>query len=183
MTSVKGKFKARILDATSMQRALNRIAHQILEHNPNVDELALIGIRNRGVPLAQRLAVIIRGIEGKGVSTGALDIALSQDDPATLPAHPVVQNIEIPFTIDGKTIILVDDVLHTGRTIRAAIDALVEFGKPRAIQLAVLIDRGHRELPIHADYVGKNVPTASNELVHVLLKETDHDEQVLITEN
>ena len=183
MTSVKGKFKARILDATSMHRALNRIAHQILEHNPNVDDFVLIGIHNRGVPLAQRLATIIRGIEGKAVSTGTLDIALSQDNPASLPVHPIVQNIDIPFSITNKTVILVDDVLHTGRTIRAAIDALIDFGQPGTIQLAVLIDRGHRELPIHADYVGKNVPTASNELVHVLLKETDHDEQVLITEN
>jgi len=183
MTPAKGRFKARILDATSMQRALSRIAHEILEHNPDVEELALIGICNRGVPLAQRLAAIIKGIEGKTVATGTLDIALYRKDLTSVPTKPVVKKTEIPFNITNKTIILVDDVLYTGKTIRAALDALTHFGRPRAIRLAVLIDRGHRELPIYADYVGKNVPTASNELVHVHLKETDHDEQVIITEN
>lgn len=182
MTSAKGKFKARILDATAMQRALNRIAHQIVERNPAVDDIALIGIRRGGVPLAQRLAAIIKEIEGKSVVTGILDITLYRDDLTTIAAHPVVHKTEIPFDIGDKVVILVDDVLYTGRTIRAAMDALVDFGRPRAIQAAVLIDRGHRELPIQPDYVGKNVPTAKNELVHVLLRETDNDEQVIITE-
>jgi len=182
MGHTKGTFKARIMDATAMQRALNRIAHQIIERNPKVDELALIGIRTRGVPLAQRLSSAIKGIEGKSVATGILDITLYRDDLTTIASHPVVGKTEIPFSITDKTVILVDDVLYTGRTIRSALDALIDFGRPRAIQAAVLIDRGHRELPIHADYVGKNVPTASNEIVHVMLKETDHDEQVIITE-
>lgn len=182
MAHGKSNFKARILDATSMNRALNRIAHQILERNPNVGDMALIGIRTRGVPLAQRLGKIIKEIEGEQVAMGILDITLYRDDLTGVEVHPVVHKTEIPFNITNKTLILVDDVLYTGRTIRAAMDALVDFGRPKAIQAAVLIDRGHRELPIHADYVGKNVPTASNELVHVLLKETDHDEQVIITE-
>ena len=165
-----------------MQRALNRIAHQIIERNPTVDELALIGIRTRGVPLAQRLSSSIKGIEGKSVATGILDITLYRDDLTAVASHPVVRKTEIPFSIADKTVILVDDVLYTGRTIRSALDALIDFGRPRAIQAAVLIDRGHRELPIHADYVGKNVPTASNEIVHVMLKEIDHEEQVVITE-
>jgi pyrimidine operon attenuation protein / uracil phosphoribosyltransferase len=181
MTHAKGTFKARIMDATAMQRALNRIAHQIIERNPKVDDLVLIGIRTRGVPLAQRLSAAIKNIEGKAVATGTLDITLYRDDLTTIAAHPVVGKTELPFSITDKTVILVDDVLYTGRTIRSALDALIDFGRPRAIQAAVLIDRGHRELPIHADYVGKNVPTASNEIVHVLLKETDNEDQVIIT--
>lgn len=182
MITPRGKFKARILDATAMQRALNRIAHQILEKNPNVDDLVFVGIRSRGVPLAQRLASIIKGIEGKAVQTGSLDITLYRDDLTAIAAHPVVRKTEIPFSITNKTVVLVDDVLYTGRTTRAALDALIDFGRPKAIQLAVLIDRGHRELPIHADYVGKNVPTALNEIVDVRLKETDNDESVAILE-
>jgi pyrimidine operon attenuation protein/uracil phosphoribosyltransferase len=170
------------MDSTAMQRALNRIAHQIIERNPKVEELALIGIRTRGVPLAQRLSSAIKGIEGKSVPTGILDITLYRDDLTAIASHPVVRKTDIPFSIGDKTVILVDDVLYTGRTIRSALDALIDFGRPRAIQAAVLIDRGHRELPIHADYVGKNVPTASNEIVHVMLKEIDHEEQVIITE-
>jgi pyrimidine operon attenuation protein/uracil phosphoribosyltransferase len=182
MTHTKRTFKARIMDSTALQRALNRIAHQIIERNPRVDELALIGIRTRGVPLAQRLSSAIKGIEGKSVPTGILDITLYRDDLTAIASHPVVRKTDIPFSIADKTVILVDDVLYTGRTIRSALDALIDFGRPRAIQAAVLIDRGHRELPIHADYVGKNVPTASNELVHVMLKEIDNEEQVIITE-
>lgn len=170
------------MDQTAIQRALNRLAHQIIERNPNVDDVVLVGIRTRGVPLATRLANIIKGIEGKPVATGILDITLYRDDLTTVAAAPVVRKTEIPLGVENKTVILVDDVLYTGRTIRAALDALIDFGRPLAIQLAVLIDRGHRELPIHADYVGKNVPTASEEIVHVLLKETDNDEQVIITE-
>ncbi len=170
------------MDQTAIQRALTRLAHQIMERNPNVDDFVLIGIRTRGVPLVTRLANIIKGIEGKPVATGILDITLYRDDLTTVAAAPVVRKTEIPFDIENKTVILVDDVLYTGRTIRAALDALIDFGRPLAIQAAVLIDRGHRELPIHADYVGKNVPTAREEIVHVLLKETDGDEQVVITE-
>jgi pyrimidine operon attenuation protein / uracil phosphoribosyltransferase len=181
MTAGKGKFKARILDATAINRALNRIAHQILERNPEIDDVVLIGIRTRGVPLAQRLASIIKGIEGKSVKTGILDITLYRDDFTMISAHPVVHKTEIPCSITKKTVILIDDVLYTGRTTRAAMDALIDFGRPKGIQLAVLIDRGHRELPIHADYVGKSVPTALNEIVDVMLKETDKEEQVIVT--
>ncbi|HJZ13233.1 MAG TPA: bifunctional pyr operon transcriptional regulator/uracil phosphoribosyltransferase PyrR [Acidobacteriota bacterium] len=182
MGSGKTKLKARILDSTAMQRALNRIAHEILERNANVDELVLIGVRARGVPLAHRLAQIIKHIEGKTVSTGSLDITLYQDCFTPLAAHPIVRGAQIPCSLSNKTVILVDDLLYTGRTARAALDALVDFGRPKMIQLAVLIDRGHRELPIHADYVGKNVPTASNEIVDVRVKEIDNEEHVVILE-
>jgi pyrimidine operon attenuation protein/uracil phosphoribosyltransferase len=181
VTAGKGRFKARILDATAMNRALNRIAHQIVERNPNIEDVVLIGIRKRGVPLAQRLASIMKTIEGQPVQTGILDITLYRDDVAIAP-HPVVRSTEISFSIQDKVVILVDDVLYTGRTIRAALDALIDLGRPKAIQAAVLIDRGHRELPIHADYIGKTVPTAENEVVRVMLKETDNEEQVIITQ-
>lgn len=182
MPKNKGKFKARILDATDMQRALTRVAHEILERNPNVEDILLIGIRRRGVPLARRLAQIIKNIEGKPAAVGILDISFYHDDLTTISAHPIVKKSEIPIDLAGKTVILVDDILYTGRTIRAALDALNTSGRPRAIQAAVLIDRGHRELPIHADYVGKNVPTGSNEIVHVMVKEIDKEDQVIITE-
>jgi pyrimidine operon attenuation protein/uracil phosphoribosyltransferase len=166
MAAGKNKLKARILDSTSMQRALNRIAHEILEHNPNVRDLVLVGIGCRGVPLAHRLAQIIKQTEGESVCLGSLQ----------------ADGKRIPCDLTQKTVILVDDLLYTGRTARAALDALSDFGKPRIVQLAVLIDRGHRELPIHADYVGKNVPTASNEIVDVRIKEIDHEEHVVILE-
>jgi pyrimidine operon attenuation protein / uracil phosphoribosyltransferase len=181
MMQTKGKFKARLLDATAIQRALTRIAHQILERNPNVEDIVLIGISSRGDPLAKRLSQIMKGIEGKPVDMGILDIVY-RDDPAMADPHPVINKMEIPVDITGKTVILVEDVLFTGRTIRSALDALIDVGKPKAIQAAVLIDRGHRELPIHADYVGKNVPTASNEIVHVMVKEIDKEDQVIIME-
>ena len=181
MTPGKGKFKARILDGTAMNRAMNRIAHQIVERNPDTKEIVLIGIRTRGVPLAHRLASIIKDIEGEAIATGILDITLYRDDFTTIAAHPVVRKTQIP-SITNKTVILVDDVLFTGRTTRAALDALIDFGRPKSVQLAVLIDRGHRELPIHADYVGKSVPTALNEIVDVKLKEIDNEEQVILTE-
>jgi pyrimidine operon attenuation protein/uracil phosphoribosyltransferase len=182
MTVVRGKFKARILDSTAMQRALNRIAHQILERNPNTEDMVLIGIRTRGVPLCHRLAHIIRQIEGKNVAIAILDIKLYREDLTQVAEAPVVRETEIPFSVKGKTVILVDDVLYTGRTTHAALDALLSIGRPAAIQLAVLIDRGHRELPIHADYVGKNVPTGSDEIVDVRVKEIDNEDQVLILE-
>ena len=152
-----------VMDADRMGRTLARIAHEILERNRGVEELALVGIRTRGVPLARRLAQAIREINGHEVPTGALDITLYRDDLMrhAVGAQPVVRRTEIPFSIDDKRILLVDDVLYTGRTIRAALDALIEFGRPKAIQLVVLVDRGHRELPIKADYVGKNLPTVA----------------------
>src|SRR3954470_19603122 len=151
-----------VMDADRMARTLTRIAHEILERNRAVNELALVGIRTRGVPLARRLRGIIAGINQHEVPTGALDITLYRDDLMrhAVGAQPLVRSTEIPFSIDDKRILLVDDVLYTGRTIRAALDALIEFGRPKAIQLVVLVDRGHRELPIKADYVGKNLPTS-----------------------
>src|SRR5438067_7427284 len=171
-----------VLDADRISRTLTRIAHEILERNRGVDELALVGIRTRGVPLARRLASAIRDVNRHDVPTGALDITLYRDDLMrhAVGAQPVIHRTEIPFSIDDKRILLVDDVLYTGRTIRAALDALIEFGRPRAIQLVVLIDRGHRELPIKADYVGRNVPTSASETVQVHLTEIDGRDEVEI---
>ena len=154
-----------VMDADRMGRSLARIAHEILERNRGVEELALVGIRTRGVPLARRLAHTIRDINQVDIPTGALDITLYRDDLMrhAVGPQPLVRKTEIPFSIDDKRILLVDDVLYTGRTIRAALDALIEFGRPKTIQLVVLVDRGHRELPIRADYVGKNLPTAASE--------------------
>ena len=176
------KQKAVILDREGIRRALTRIAHEIIEHNKGTKNLALIGIRNRGVPLAARLAARILQIEGKEVPVGTLDITLYRDDLSTLANQPLVRKTEVRFPVVGKTIVLVDDVMFTGRTIRAALDAVIDLGRPRLIQLAVLVDRGHRELPIRSDYVGKNVPTSRKENVSVLLDETDGDEKVIITE-
>ncbi|MCX5709367.1 MAG: bifunctional pyr operon transcriptional regulator/uracil phosphoribosyltransferase PyrR [Candidatus Omnitrophica bacterium] len=174
------KEKAKILDSEALNRSLMRIAHEILEKNKGTAELCLIGIRNRGVYLAQRLAECIKKIEGQDVPVGALDITLYRDDLTMISQQPVVHKTEISFGIDDKFVILVDDVLYTGRTIRAALDALIDFGRPKAIQLAVLVDRGHRELPVRADFVGKNIPTAKNETVEVRLKETDGQDEVVI---
>ena len=173
-----------VMDADRMARSLTRIAHEILERNRGVEELALVGIRTRGVPLARRLAHAIREITRLEVPTGALDITLYRDDlmRTAVGAQPVIHKTEIPFSIDDKKILLVDDVLYTGRTIRAALDALIEFGRPKAIQLVVLVDRGHRELPIKADYVGKNLPTSSSQSVQVHLTETDGRDEVEIQE-
>jgi pyrimidine operon attenuation protein / uracil phosphoribosyltransferase len=168
-----------VMDADRVGRTLTRIAHEILERNRDLDELALVGIRTRGVPIARRLAQAIHGINGHEVPTGALDITLYRDDLMrhAVGPQPLVRRTEIPFSIDDKRILLVDDVLYTGRTIRAALDALIDFGRPQAIQLVVLIDRGHRELPIKADYVGKNIPTSLTQSVQVRLSEIDgHDE-------
>ncbi|MGE3508524.1 MAG: bifunctional pyr operon transcriptional regulator/uracil phosphoribosyltransferase PyrR [Vicinamibacterales bacterium] len=169
-----------VMDADRMGRTLARIAHEILERNRRLDELALVGIRTRGVPLARRIARAIHDINGHDVPTGALDITLYRDDLMrhAVGAQPVIRRTEIPFSIDDKTILLVDDVLYTGRTIRAALDALIEFGRPRAIQLIVLVDRGHRELPIKADYVGRNVPTSAVQSVQVHLMEIDGRDEV-----
>jgi pyrimidine operon attenuation protein / uracil phosphoribosyltransferase len=170
------------LDADRMGRTLTRIAHEILERNRGVEELALVGIRTRGVPLAKRLARAIHEINGHEIPTGALDITLYRDDlmRTAVGAQPVIRKTEIPFSIDNKSILLVDDVLYTGRTIRAALDALIEFGRPRVIQLVVLVDRGHRELPIKADYVGKNLPTSQTQSVQVHLMEVDGRDEVEI---
>lgn len=175
--------KAKILDANGIRRSLTRIAHEILEKNKGVENLILVGIRRRGVPLAERLSRLIQEIEGKTVRVGKLDITLYRDDLTALGDQPVVHGTEIPWDIVGKRIVLVDDVLYTGRTVRAAMDALVDLGRPQYIQLAVLIDRGHRELPIRADFVGKNVPTSRRELIHVKLVEIDGEDEVVIMEN
>jgi len=169
-----------VLDADRMARTLARIAHEIVERSRGVEELALVGIRTRGVPLARRLAQAIRTISGAEVPTGALDITLYRDDLMrhAVGPQPVVRRTEIPFSIDDKRILLVDDVLYTGRTIRAALDALIDFGRPRSIQLIVMVDRGHRELPIKADYVGKNLPTSSSQSVRVRLQEVDGRDEV-----
>ena len=170
-----------VMDADRMSRALTRIAHEILERNRGLDELALVGIRTRGVPIARRLARALREINGDDVPTGALDITLYRDDLMrhAVGPQPVVRRTEIPFSIDDRKILLVDDVLYTGRTIRAALDALIDFGRPRAIQLVVLVDRGHRELPIKADYVGKNLPTSLKQSVQVRLQEIDGADEVV----
>ena len=174
------KKKAKILDKDAIQRCLMRIAHEILEKNQGTKDLVLIGIRNRGAYLAQRLRDYIETIDKKGVAVGILDITLYRDDLTQIGLNPVVHKTEIDFDINNKNIILVDDVLYTGRTIRAAFDALVDFGRPKSIQLAVLIDRGHRELPIRADYAGKNIPTAKHEVVEVRLTEVDGIDEVVI---
>ena len=176
------KDKAKILDKEAVSRAIMRIAHEILEKNKGTENLCLIGIRNRGVYLAQRLAGCIKKIEDKDVPVGALDITLYRDDLTLISAQPVVHKTEIDFDINEKTLVLVDDVLYTGRTVRAALDALVDFGRPKSIQMAVLVDRGHRELPVRADYVGKNIPTAQKETVEVRLSETDGSDEVVIVE-
>ncbi len=169
-----------VMDANRMGRTLARIAHEILERGHGLDDLALVGIRTRGVPIARRLAGIIKEISQRDVPTGVLDITLYRDDLMrhAIGAQPVVRSTDIPFSIDDRRILLVDDVLYTGRTIRAALDALIEFGRPRSIQLVVLVDRGHRELPIKADYVGKNIPTSRRENVHVKLTDTDGTDEV-----
>lgn len=173
-----------VMEATRIDRTLMRIAHEVVERNRGIDELALVGIRTRGVPIAQRIARNLFEIVKHEVPTGALDITLYRDDLMrhTVGPQPVLRRTEIPFSIDDRRILLVDDVLYTGRTIRAALDALVDFGRPLAIQLVVLVDRGHRELPIKADYVGKNLPTSIRQSVQVRLAEIDDVDEVLIEE-
>jgi pyrimidine operon attenuation protein/uracil phosphoribosyltransferase len=171
-----------VMDADRISRALTRIAHEIVERNRGVENVALVGVRSRGVPLARRIARSLQQITGDEVATGALDITLYRDDLMRhqVGPQPLVRRTEIPFSIDDRTIILVDDVLYTGRTTRAALDALIDFGRPKAIQLVALVDRGHRELPIKADYVGKNIPTSQRESVQVRLQETDGSDEVVI---
>ena len=181
MTSIE---KAQIMDADDIRRAVIRIAHEIVERNQGTESVVLIGIRKRGLPLARRIAAAIESFEGMQIPTGAVDITLYRDDLQlfTVSQQPIVRPTEIPFDIDGKIVVLVDDVLYTGRTVRAALDELVDFGRPKAIQLAVLVDRGHRELPVRADFVGKNVPTARREAVQVKLAEEDGIDTVMIEE-
>jgi len=169
-----------VMDADRVSRSLVRMAHEILERNRGIESLALVGIRARGVPLAARLAAHLKDIAGVDVPLGSLDITLYRDDLMRTPVgpQPLVRRTEIPFSIDGRHILLVDDVLYTGRTIRAALDALIDFGRPSAIQLVVLVDRGHRELPIRADYVGRNIPTSRQQSVQVRLREIDGRDDV-----
>jgi pyrimidine operon attenuation protein/uracil phosphoribosyltransferase len=174
--------KTVLMDAAGIRRALTRIAHEIVEKNKGVENIVLVGIRTRGVPIAERLADEIEQIEGRKPPIGVLDITLYRDDLSTLSYQPIVHPTKMPVDITDKTIVLADDVLYTGRTIRAALDALIDMGRPKIIQLAVLIDRGHRELPIRADYVGKNVPTAAREVVSVQLESVDGAEKVVIRE-
>jgi len=174
--------KERLMSAGDMDRVLMRMASQIVENNPDLSEVVLVGIRRRGVPLASRLATKILEMDGVTVNTGALDITLYRDDLSTVGDRPVVNRTELPGNVTGKTIVLVDDVLYTGRTVRAALDELIDFGRPRRVQLAVLVDRGWRELPIQADYVGKTISTTEREIVKVMLPEFDETEQVVLVE-
>ena len=174
--------KTVIMDSEGIRRALTRISHEIVERNKGVDNIVIVGIRTRGVPIAERIAANIEHIEGKKPPVGVLDITLYRDDLSSLSYQPIVHQKDLPVDITGKTIVLVDDVLYTGRTIRAALDAIIDMGRPKAIQLAVLVDRGHRELPIRADFVGKNVPTSSHEAVSVQLSTIDQAEKVVIRE-
>ena len=174
--------KAEIVDADGLKRIVTRIAHEIVERNKGVNDLVLVGIKRRGVPLAERIAERIVEFEGRSPSLGSLDITLYRDDLSLVAQQPVVGGSEIPVDVRGKVVVLIDDVLYTGRTIRAAMDALIDFGRPRSIQLAVVIDRGHRELPIRADYVGKNVPTSRREVIGVKLVEVDGVDSVVIKE-
>jgi pyrimidine operon attenuation protein/uracil phosphoribosyltransferase len=178
----KDKKSQQIMDAQGLQRALVRISHEILERNKDTKKIAIIGIRNRGAYLAQRIVKIMKEIENIELPAGAIDITLHRDDLFTMIKQPVVHKTEIFFDISGRDIILVDDVLFTGRTIRAALDELVDFGRPATIQLAVLVDRGHRELPIRPDYVGKNVPTSLDEVINVRMTEVDKKDEVTIEE-
>lgn len=176
------KIKAKILDKDAIQRAVIRISHEILERNKEKKKLVIVGIRNRGEYLAERIVASMEKIRGERIPLGILDITLYRDDLTEIAEQPILKETKIDFDITGKIVVLIDDVLYTGRTIRCAMDQLIDFGRPAVIQLAVLIDRGHRELPIRADYVGKNVPTSLDEVVEVKLKEVDETDEVVICE-
>ncbi len=171
-----------LADKEDVDRVLTRVAHEILEKNKGIQDVVLVGIKTRGVPLAKRIARKIEKIENKVVPCGELDITLYRDDLSQISSQPIVHNTEIPFDINDKIVILVDDVIYTGRTVRSAMDALIDLGRPAAIQLAVLVDRGHREVPIRADFVGKNIPTSKKEIIEVKLSETDESDEVVIAE-
>lgn len=174
------KEKSILMDAIDIKKALGRISHEILEKNKDAGYIAIVGIRNRGEHLAKRIALILKEISKKDIPVGIIDITLYRDDLTALSQQPIVHKTDIVFDVSSKHIVLVDDVLYTGRTIRCALDELIDFGRPKSIQLAVLIDRGHRELPIRADYVGKNIPTADNDIVEVRLKESDKKDEVVL---
>jgi pyrimidine operon attenuation protein/uracil phosphoribosyltransferase len=171
-----------LMDAARLERTLRRIASEIVERHPGLGDLVLVGVRTRGVPLARRLAAQIRETSGQLVPVGALDITLYRDDLTAIAAHPVLKGTDIPVSIDGRSVVLVDDVLFTGRTVRAALDELIDFGRPDRIELAVVVDRDHRELPIRADYVGQSIATGRQEIVHVSLREEDGDDRVVLME-
>lgn len=175
--------KAKIMDKDAIRRALIRIAHEIVEKNKGLEDVVIIGIRRRGVPLAQRLAKYLTEIENCNVPVGELDITLYRDDLSLRFEQPKVGRTHLPFDVSKKKVVLVDDVLYTGRTVRAGLDAIIDHGRPTCIQLAVLVDRGHRELPIRPDYVGKNVPTSRREVIHVRLEEVDGVDEVVISED
>lgn len=174
------QIKSVLMDEAAVRRALIRISHEIIEHNQGLDNVALIGIQRRGVPMAKFIQNYLEEIEGVKIPLGILDITFYRDDLSMLSSHPLVHSTDIPFNVNGKKIVLVDDVLFTGRTIRSAIDNIFDMGRPDEVQLAILIDRGHRQLPIRADYVGKNVPTSLNESVEVEIKDVDSNTQVLL---
>lgn len=180
--STSENIKAKIMDDEGIRRTITRLAYEIIERNKGVENLAIVGIRTRGATLAERLVSKMGEIEGKQVPLGILDITLYRDDFRRRLKQPIVQVTDIPFEIDDVDVILVDDVLYTGRTSRAALDALMDFGRPASVQLAVLVDRGHRELPIRADYVGKNIPTSVGEEIRLQLKENDEEDSVLLVE-
>jgi len=179
---MKQKIKARIMDSRKIKRALQRMATEIIEHNRNLKNLVIIGIRTRGIYLGKRIAKLIKNLENIDVPVGVLDITLYRDDFSEIETQHMVKKTEIDFAVKNRDVLLVDDVLFTGRTIRAAMDSIIDLGRPKSIQLFVLIDRGHRELPIRADYVGKVLPTSRREIVQVLLKEIDEKDEVLIAE-
>lgn len=169
-----------LMSSVDMERALVRIAHEIVERNKGAEHLVLVGMQTRGVPLAQRLATTIKNLEGVAIPVGSLDISLYRDDLSSLELKPILHRTDVPTDITNKHVILVDDVFYTGRSIRAAMDAIMDLGRPQTIQLAVLVDRGHRELPIRADYVGKNIPTSKSEEIQVQVVEVDGDDKVTI---
>ena len=176
------KEKATLMDDKAIVRAITRISHEIIEKNKGIEDVVLVGIKTRGVPIADRIGKKIQQIEGASVNTGEVDITLYRDDLKKIDVDPVINGSNVQFSIDDKIVILVDDVLYTGRTVRSALDAIIDIGRPKAIQLAVLVDRGHRELPIRADYVGKNVPTSKGEIKSVKLSEIDGEDSVTINE-
>jgi len=180
--AIRMNVKKRLLDGARMNRAIRRMAIEVVERNRGLDDLMIVGIRSRGVPIGERMAKEIEEMEGQPVSFGILDITLYRDDLTLVAPQPVVKPTKLPEPIDDKVIVLVDDVLYTGRTVRSALDALIDFGRPKRVMLAVLVDRGHRELPIHADVIGKTVPTDADEVIKVKLVETDGEDEVLIME-